>query len=373
MSTGGTHLESLDVFRGGTIAAMILVNNPGDWNAVFTPLVHTDWSGFTAADAVFPFFVFIMGCAMPFAFARRETRPGGRWRASGRLLRRAAILVGLGLLLNLAAAWPQVSTLRVPGVLQRLGITYLLAALIVQSCGSAAQALIAAALLLAHWAAMTLIPFGGHAAGPLTKGHNLAGFVDAAVFGSHTLMPGFDPEGLVGTAPTIATAILGAIAGRWLQQAPNRRAQIAGLTAGGAAAIVAGLLWSTAWPINKPIWTGSYALLTAGLAAVALAACVYSVDEHEHRRWARPLLWLGVNPLAIYFCAEFTGHLIERPLLPAALGGGGLKDLLHWRIFAPLAGDNAGEWASLAFAVAFVSCWIGVAALLDRRGIRIRV
>jgi predicted acyltransferase len=375
MSPGRPHLESLDVFRGATITAMILVNNPGNWDAVFPALVHADWNGLTAADVVFPFFVFIMGCAMPFAFAfaRRDARPGGRWRTRGRLLRRAVLLVGLGLALNLAAAWPQLSALRVPGVLQRLGVTYLIAALIVQSCGSAVQAVLAAALLLAHWAAMTLIPFGGHAAAPLTKAHNLAGFVDAAVFGAHTLLPGFDPEGLVGTVPAIATALAGALAGRWLQRTPDRRARLAGLTAGGAAAIGMGLLWSMAWPINKPIWTGSYALLTSGLAAVALAGCIYWVDDRGHRRWARPFLWLGVNPLAIYFCAELTGHLLERPLLPAAFGGGALKDLLHWGVFAPLAGDNAGEWASLAFAAAFVSCWIGVAALLYRRGIRIRV
>ena len=373
MTRNRPHLESLDVFRGATIIAMILVNNPGDWNTVFPSLVHADWNGLTAADVVFPFFVFIMGCAMPFAFARRDATRNGRWRAAGRLLRRSVLLVGLGVMLNLAAALPDASALRLPGVLQRLGVTYFFAAVIVRSCGATAQAIIAAALLLAHWAAMTLIPFGGHAAAPFTKAHNLAGFVDTAVFGLHTLMPGFDPEGLVGTIPTIATAILGALAGRWLQQAPDRRSRIAGLAAGGAVAIATGLLWSVTWPINKPIWTGSYALLTAGLAAVALAGCIYGVDDRGHRRWARPFLWLGVNPLAIYFCAELTGHLLERPLLPAAFGGGALKDLLHWGVFAPLAGDNAGEWASLAFAAAFVSCWIGVAALLYRRGIRIRV
>jgi predicted acyltransferase len=372
MTPGRHHLESLDVFRGATIAAMILVNNPGDWNSVFPPLVHADWNGLTAADVVFPCFVFIMGCAMPFAFARRDARESKPWSVSVRALRRAAMLIGLGLALNLVAALPIPSALRVPGVLQRLGAAYFFAAVIVRSCGAGAQAVIATALLVGHWAVMTLVPFGGHAAAPLTKEHNLAGFVDAAVFGSHTLIRGFDPEGLVGTVPTVATALIGAVAGQWLQRHDNRRRQIAGLAAGGAAMIAAGLIWSLMWPINKPLWTGSYALVTSGLAAVMLAGCIYAVDDRGYRRWARPFLWLGVNPLAIYFCSELTGHLIERPL-PVALGAGALKDVLHWQIVAPLAGDSHGDWASLAFAVAFVLCWIGVAAVLHRRGIRIRV
>jgi predicted acyltransferase len=348
------HLESLDVVRGISVAAMILVNNPGDWNAVFPPLLHSDWNGWTFADVVFPFFVFVMGCAMPFAFARREAEHAGQWRARVRVLRRAAILFGLGLVLNLVVAFPNIAGIRIPGVLQRLGLAYAGAALIVRSSGAVTQAAIAAALLVAHWMAMTLLPFG------LTRDHNLAGFVDAHVFRSHTLLPGFDPEGLLGTAPTIATALLGALAGQWLRRQPDHRRQIAGLLAGAIAAIAVGLAWSYVWPINKQLWTGSYALVMSGGAALTLAVCLYVVDVRRVRGWALPFLALGANPLAIYFGSEFVGHLLDRR-----------KHVIYWGLFAPLTGG--GEGASLLFAVTYVACWLAVAVALYRRHIHLRV
>jgi predicted acyltransferase len=369
MTAGREHLSSLDAFRGATIAAMILVNNPGDWDAVFPSLMHADWNGCTFADVVFPFFVFIMGCAMPFAFARRDALSAGSWRSGARITRRAVVLVALGLALNLAGALPHVESMRVPGVLQRLGLAYFFAALIVRSCGTRTQGAVAIALAAGHWALLTLVPFGGDVVGSMTRAHNLAGFVDARIFGSHTLTPGFDPEGLLGTAPTVATALAGALAGQWLRRHADQRRQIQGLVIGGAAAIVLGLAWSTVWPINKPLWTGSYALLTSGLAAVTLAACVYAIDVRGITRWVRPLFWLGVNPLAIYFCAEIVGHAIERPLIFSEAP----KDWLFWRVFAPLGNHARGEWPSLLFACVYVGCWVGVSAVLHRRGIRVRV
>jgi predicted acyltransferase len=372
MSPDRPHLESLDVFRGVTIAAMILVNNPGDWNTVYPALVHSDWNGLTAADVVFPFFVFIMGCAMPFAFARRRQEPE-RPHGWGRIVRRLVTLVALGLVLNLAAT-PAGGAVRIPGVLQRLGLAYFFAAVIVRTLGVPAQAAVAAALALGHWALLTLVPFGGHAIPLLlTRGHNLAGYLDARVFGSHTLTPGFDPEGLLGTLPTVSTALAGALAGRWLRRQGGLRRQLTGLAAAGAAAIGVGLVWARAWPINKPLWSGSYALVTAGLASLALAACVYVVDVRGVRRWTAPVHALGVNPLAIYFGSELAGHLIERPLLPAALGGTTPKDWIFWHAVVPLTGDASGELASLVFAAAFVLCWTGVAVALDRRHVRLRV
>jgi predicted acyltransferase len=363
MTSDRHHLESLDVVRGMTIAAMILVNNPGDWNSVFPPLLHADWNGWTFADVVFPFFVFVMGCAMPFAFARRHARHGAEWRATARVLRRAVLLILLGLVLNLEVAAPHFSAVRIPGVLQRLSLAYLGAALVVRSTGVATQAAIAIALMAGHWALMTLVPVGGVAgAAFITRDHNLAGFIDAYVFGSHTLLPGFDPEGLLGTLPTISTALLGALAGQWLRRHADHRRQLAGLVAGGAASIALGLAWSTVWPINKPLWTGSYALLMSGLAAAALAACLFVVDIAGVREWARPFLALGVNPLAIYFGSEFAGHLLDRR-----------KDLIYWGAFARVGGGTGGEWASLLYATAYVGCWLAVAVVLNRRHIRIRV
>jgi predicted acyltransferase len=361
MSSDREHLASLDVVRGLSVAAMILVNNPGDWNTVFPALMHADWNGWTFADVVFPFFVFVMGCAMPFAFARRDARHSGAWRSTSRVLRRAGLLVGLGFALNVVVALPDIAKTRIPGVLQRLGVTYAGAALVVRSAGIPVQAFVAGSLLAGHWALLTLTPFGGSPAGVLTRDHNLSGVVDAHVFGSHTLMPGFDPEGVLGTATAIATALFGALAGQWLRRHPDHRQQITGLVMGGGVAIAVGVLWSVVWPINKPLWTGSYALVMAGLASGALALAVYVVDVRGWRRWASPFLALGVNPLAIYFGSELVGHLIER----------GPKSTIYWEVFAPVVGS--GEGTSLLFALAYVGAWSAIAVALNRRGIRIRV
>jgi predicted acyltransferase len=361
MSSDRQHLASLDVVRGLSVAAMILVNNPGDWNTVFPPLMHADWNGWTFADVVFPFFVFVMGCAMPFAFARRDARHRGEWRSASRVLRRAGLLVALGVALNIVVAMPDIAGTRIPGVLQRLGVTYAGAALIVRSAGIRVQALVAGLLMGGHWALLTVARFGGSPAIGLTRDHNLSGVIDAHVFGSHTLMPGFDPEGVLGTATAIATALFGALAGQWLRQHSDHRRQISGLAIGGSVAIAAGLLWSVVWPINKSLWTGSYALVMAGLASCVLALSVYLVDVRGWRRFSTPFLALGVNPLAIYFGSELVGHLIER----------GPKSAIYWGVFAPLIGS--GEWASLLFALTYVGLWSAIAVVLDRRGVRIRV
>jgi predicted acyltransferase len=171
----------------------------------------------------------------------------------------------------------------------------------------------------------------------------------------------------------VATALAGALAGRWLRRAGDPRRQCLGLVAAGLGACGAGLAWSVVWPLNKPLWTGSYAVFTSGLAAVALAACLYLADVRRLGRWARPFVWLGVNPLAIYFCSELVGHLIDRPLLPRLLGQTTPKEWLYLHAIAPWSGPEGNEWTSLAYAVAFVSCWIGVSAWLHRRGLRIRV
>jgi predicted acyltransferase len=246
-------------------------------------------------------------------------------------------------------------------VLQRLGVTYAGAALIVRSSSPAAQAILAVTLMAGHWAVLTFTPLGGSPASAITRDCNLAGLVDARVFGSHTLVPGFDPEGVIGTATAIATALFGALVGQWLRRHADHRQQIIGLAVVGGIAILTGLLWSLVWPINKPLWTGSYALLMSGLASGALALCVYAVDMRGWRRWARPFLALGVNPLAIYFGSELIGHLIE----------GNVKSWIYWSGFASIVG--AGEYASLLFALVYVGCWIVVAVVLDRRGVRIRV
>jgi predicted acyltransferase len=366
------HLASLDAFRGVTVAGMILVNNPGNWSSVFEALTHAGWNGCTLADLVFPFFIFILGAAMPFAFGRRIE--GGRQRRDLylRIARRTAWLIALGLVLNLVAALPSVTSLRIPGVLQRIGLVYLVAALIVIHLRPAWRVVALVALLLGHWALLTLVPFGGAAAG-LAPAHNLAGFIDKAVFGRHLLTPAGDPEGILGTIPAIGSALLGSLAGDWLRQEQSATARVGGLIAGGATALAAGVCWAYVLPLNKPLWTGSFVLFTGGLAAIILAACYALLDVREERVSARPFLWLGFNPLAIYFLSELVGHTLDQPWLRAGGQRTALRTWLVWDVLQPLMPGIGDEWISLTFALLTVAFWIVVAGVLYRRGVRIQV
>lgn len=372
MTAPAERLTALDVVRGLSIAGMIVVNNPGNWNAVFPPLAHAAWHGCTAADLIFPFFIFIMGVAMPLAFARRR---GDRRAALGigqRIATRAALLVVLGLVLNAVGAWPHLADLRWPGVLQRIGVTYALAAWIVLWLPPRRQLVVIAVLLLGHWALLTLVPFGGYPAGTLTPTANLASHIDLTVFGRHTLTPTGDPEGLLGLAPAVATALLGAAAGWWLQQAVDARARRRGLLVGGAIAVVVGLAWSLAWPLNKNLWTGSYALFAAGLGAIALAVCDRVGEHGPISRLMRPFVWLGSHPLSIYVASEFVARLLERPLPPDGNGRLSAKDALFWEWLVPHVGDHGSAWSSAIYGIAYTIVWIAVAALQSNSKVRIQ-
>jgi predicted acyltransferase len=374
MKRAHSRLESLDVFRGLTVAGMILVNNPGDWNETWPPLVHAAWHGCTFADLVFPFFIFILGVAMPFAFSRRVEAGYERRHLYARVLRRAILLFLLGLILNATAAFPEPESLRIPGVLQRIALVYLAAAFVVLHAGTFGRIVTAVLLLLVHWAVLALVPAGGQGAAWLSVEHNVAGVLDKLVFGRHTLLATGDPEGLLGTLSAIALALFGVLAGQWMRtgQSPARR--VTGLAAGGLAAVALGLCWSVVLPFNKSLWTGSFALFTAGLGGLALAASYWVIDVRAIRGWARPFVWLGVNPLATYFLSELTGDLIDRSWLPTLEGRTTVKTWLYWGILRPAAGPWFGERGiSLLFAVITVAFWTAVAGLLYRKKIRIQV
>jgi predicted acyltransferase len=362
-------LESLDVFRGLTIFAMIVVNNPGDWSAVVPPLLHAYWHGCTFADVLFPWFIFIMGFAMPFAFARRRDRGHAHARLYRRIAQRMALLMLLGLALNAAAAWPAIAPLRFPGVLQRLAAAYLIASLAVLRFEPKAWAVAVGVVLAGHWAALALVPFGGHAGGSIGPDHNLAGYLDAMVFGRHAMTTPIDPEGLLGTLPAAATALLGALTGELVRNSSPASARLPQLAAGGALALAAGLGWSRVLPLNKHLWTGSFVLVTAGLAMLAFGLIYVAVDVFGLRSWARPFIWLGVNPLAIYCGSEFIGHMLDATWLHRTTP----KAWLFWGVLQPALNFRFAVWASLAFAVAYASLWTGVAGVLYQRGVRIQV
>jgi predicted acyltransferase len=370
VTTGRDRLASLDVVRGAAVAGMILVNNPGNWNSTFEWLTHANWSGCTFADLVFPFFIFILGAAMPLAFTRRASAGRPRRELYIRVARRSLWLILLGLMLNVVASTPPIIALRLPGVLQRIGLVYLIAAPIVMHANPWRRTAVIGMLVLVHWALLIVPTLDASAA--LSQTQNISAMIDRAVFGRHLLAATGDPEGLLGTMPAVGTALMGSIAGNWLAEVRPLRIRVAGLVGGGLGAVVVGLGWASLLPLNKSLWTGSFVLFTGGIATLTLAIVYVLYDVCHYRRWAEPFIWLGFNPLVIYFLAELIAHLMDAPW-GAAGGRMTVRTWIFWDVLSRLAPAVAPEWLSLAFALAIVAMWMSVASVLYHRGVRVQV
>jgi predicted acyltransferase len=381
---------------------MLLVNDPGSWGHMFHPLEHAAWNGWTPTDLIFPFFLFIVGITTQLSIDARRARGADDAALIRQILRRSALIVGIGLLLSWFPfyTWDSISGVadpslaqrlldrplhvRFPGILQRIGLVYFAVALIALRTPLRAQVAIACGILLAYWAALTLVPVPDTgAAGWIVLDHppaTLAAWVDRALldwtasgWGNHIWAETktWDPEGLLSTIPAVVTAMLGLMAGRWLAGGRDLYERIAGLLAVGAALAVVGCVWGWVFPINKNLWTSSFVLLTAGLAAMALGVCVWLIDALGVRRWATPFVVFGVNPLIAFAGSEAAARLIYSVVtVPTAAGRAPLATAVYRSVYVPWLEPRV---ASLAFAVSFVLLWLGVLTLLYRRRIFLKV
>jgi predicted acyltransferase len=362
-------LGSLDVFRGLTIAGMILVSTPGTWDAVYPPLDHATWHGWTPTDLVFPFLLFAMGAAVPVALARRRSVPS---QVRRHVIRRGLTLFGIGLLLNAielnrALAWP---TFPVLGVLQRIAIVFVAIAWLTERTSLRTQLILAVTILLGYWAAMMLVPVPGVGPGVLTPQGNLASFIDRLVLRGHMWHPPWEAEGLLSTAPATVTALCGVFAGRWLTSHASGRHHSALLWMAGAVATLAGLMWGHVFPINKNLWTSSFALFSAGMATQALAICHWILDLHRGRGWLSPAAAFGRNPLSAYFLSVVLDNLLSR----WKIGGVDVKWTIYSHAFASWAVPCCGaEAASLFYALAYVALWGGVVWIMYRKRVFIGI
>ncbi len=359
-------LHSLDVFRGITIAAMLLVNNPGSWAAVYPPLLHAEWHGWTPTDLIFPFFLFIVGVSMAFSFPRAVERGATRGEVMRKATIRSAKLIALGLVLHAFPWWElDLATLRIPGVLQRIGLAFFLASAIVLWTTRRGRAWAVGGILAGYWAALTLIPVPGSGAGALEPGRDLGAYLDRTVFGTAHLWAQartWDPEGLLSTIPAVATVLIGCFAGDWLRSQRSAADKVRGMLTAGGLAIAAGLLWGIVFPINKPLWTSSYVVFTGGAALVALGLCYLSLDVKGHRRWGRPFYLFGINAIAAFFLSSLFARIIG-----TSWGGSASpKAVVYEALFASWLGPQN---ASLAFALTFVLFWTGVMWVFDRAGV----
>lgn len=402
-------LLSLDVFRGFTILLMTIVNNPGSWANIYPPLKHAEWNGCTPTDLVFPFFIFIMGTAIPFAMPTKYFDFG----VFNKILVRSLRIFCLGLFLNFfsrievfslegipllmvrllitfAVAYallgnftlkiktylvflifggllflaysgiPAFDEVRIPGVLQRIGIVYFFASLLYLKTNLRTQLIVAIIILLVYWGLMALVPVPGFGEPNFEKGTNLAAWLDNLLLNGHLWASSktWDPEGILSTLPAIATGILGMFVGQILNLQISKSDIVIKMAVVGISMVVVGLLWSTVFPLNKSLWTSSYVVYTAGLATICLLILYYLIDVLNIKKWTKLFLIWGVNPMIVFF---FSGIIpralsaikIENPIVAEEKIS--LQKFIYDFNIVPLF-DNPLN-ASLFYAVSYAIFW----------------
>ena len=368
-------LVSLDAFRGITIAAMILVNNPGTWNAVYKPLQHAHWNGWTPTDLIFPFFLFIVGVAIVFAFSKRLTLGQTKKDLYLKIIRRTLILFGLGLFLN-GFPFFNLSTIRIPGVLQRIAITYFFASIIYLNFDIKVIYCITFGILAVYWIIMKTIPVPGYGAGVLEPVGNLCWYIDSHIFRGHTWAgapaPGFDPEGLLSTLPAISSVLFGILTGNYIKRKINEYEKVSSLFVWGFFAVIGGYIVSIWFPINKNLWTSSYVLLTTGMALIFLATCYWLIDIKGYKKWSVPFLIYGSNAITVYTLSGIIARMLIF-LFKVKLGDGEVITLKAYLFRTLFASWLPPHQASLAYAIVYDLILLGFMTILYKKKIFIKV
>ena len=302
-------LISLDALRGFTIAAMILVNNPGSWEHVYAPLLHKAWNGLTPTDLIFPFFIFIVGVSAVLSFSGKNKTRQERKLLVKKVLWRSVKIFAVGLFLNLYPSF-QFDEVRIAGVLQRIALVYLLIGIIYLFLNKRQIVFLSAFILLGYWVVMRFIPTPGFNSAMFEPGVNMAAWVDSWLLPGKMWNGNWDPEGLLSTLPAVATGLGGMMTGFLLMSQQPVINRIARLFVYAFAACVLGVVWGWFFPINKNLWTSSYVLVTGGLAAMTLAASMYLIDVKGYKKLVQPFVIFGSNAITAYVLAGLLSYLI---------------------------------------------------------------
>ncbi len=364
-------LIALDAFRGLTIAMMILVNTPGSWSHVYSPLRHAKWHGCTPTDLVFPFFLFIVGTAMVFSFKKFNYTLN--YDLAKKIVGRMVTIFAFGLVLN---AFPFIrqdwdySSLRILGVLQRIALAYGFAAFLILLFDKKKLWIISSVILFGYW--FILWVFGGNDPYSLTE--NIARTFDSFVIGESHLYRGmglpFDPEGLLSTLPAIVTVILGFKVGTWIQENGATVKTIKNMIIFGLFWVFIGWVWGWFFPINKQLWTSSYVFYTAGLATIMLAAFLWIIDIKGFKKIAYPFVIFGTNAIFVFTASGLWVKSIIRFKFTLAGETVNGYTYLYETIFVPLAGNLNG---SFLFAITHILGWWLILYWLHRREIYIKI
>ena len=384
MTNESNRLVSLDVFRGLTVVGMVLVNNPGSWAHIYWPLEHAEWNGWTPTDLIFPFFLFIVGVAIPFGLGKRVER-GDKFKALFlKILYRSVVIFLLG---EFLAGFPyfHFSTIRIPGVLQRIAVCYFFASIIFIKTRLRTQAIIALALLIAYFILMKHVHWNGYYVGDLSKEGSLASIIDRKVFGPHIWKQGivYDPEGLLSTMGAVATTLFGILTDHLIRSKDRTPIEkVAHMFIAGVCCVSVGWAWNAWFPINKSLWTSSYVFFTAGLALQFLALCYWLIDIKGYKWWTKPFVIFGVNAIVLFVGTGLMARLLGmtsgfmgrfETLIHLTKDDGSPMALQSWIYNHAYASWLSPNNASLAFAICFILLWLFLLWLLYRRNIIIKI
>ena len=362
-----SRLLSLDVFRGVTIAAMILVNNAGDEPASYWPLQHAKWNGWTPTDLIFPFFLFIVGVAMAFSFNSRQKRGASKADLLGHILWRGAVIFLIGLFLEGSGNGFHLSTWRVYGVLQRIAICYVITAILALYTGRKTWIAVVVACLAGYWILMRYIPvpgigMPGRDIPLLDPDRNIVAWLDRKLLAGHLYEGTRDPEGILSTIPAIATSLLGLLTGDWLRSPRTGRVKAQGMAISGMVFVALGEICAMWFTINKKLWTSSFVVFTAGMALLCLALCYAVLDVRKWRgKWVDPILVFGMNAIAAYVFAGLLSNALEA----FHVGDRSFQEAIYQELFSPLGSPAV---TSLLYSLSFLLiCWLTMLLLYRKR------
>ena len=361
-------LLSLDAFRGFTIAAMILVNFPGNGDHVFSPLQHTHWNGISFTDLIAPFFLFIVGVSIAFAYTKRLEAGIPVRSMYGKLFSRALKIFAVGMFLNLLGILDDFSfsELRWTGTLHRIAIVFLVCGLLFLKTGWKTQAITGAVILIGYWLAMTLIPTPGYDRAMLEPGINLAAWVDSKWMPGAMWQGTWDPEGILSTFPSIVTGITGMLVGTLILGKKSQEHKVMTLFTIGFVTAIVGVIWSWVSPLNENLWTSSFVLFTSGLACMTLAGSLFLIDILHYKKVANFGIIYGSNAITIYVLADIFALFFYG----LQLGGASLNDH-YFNFFTALGG--APKIISMTYALIYVGINFIPAWVLYKRNIFIKL
>jgi len=371
-------LLSLDIFRGLTLMAMVLVNMPGDESHTYAPISHVHWNGWTIADLIFPFFIFIVGVAMPYSFAGRLARGDSKGKLIRHIVVRSAVLLVVGIFMtwyyNVMSGFPEhhLSNIRIFGAIQRIGLCYLFAATLYLFVKPRGLATLSAVILVAYFVLLKFIPPPGHATVVLEKQGNWVQWVDLHLMPGHLWHDNWEPKGFLGTLPAIANMLIGVLTGLFLRSARPAMEKVRSFLVAGMVGIVLGLIWSIWIPINQNLWTSSLVLFMCGMAIVILGCCYYVADVKKIKWWTKPFVVVGSNSLFLWVVAGTTDSLTNPEHIKIHLANGQTAPLplVVSHFFAQWIGPTNGSelWGAL-----WLLLWLGILTVMYNKKIFVKI